>query len=85
MYRLKIKESALRDLTRLPFKVRCQIDDRLKKLTEDPERRDLDIKKMKGNDLYRLRSGDYRILYQKLGRELVILVVAIGDRKEIYR
>ncbi len=85
MYRLKIKESALRDLRKLPYKIRCQIDGRLKKLEEDPERSDLDTKRLKGHDLYRLRSGDYRVIYQKRPEELVILVVAVAHRREVYR
>ena len=85
MYHLKIKESALRDLKKLPFKVRCQIDERLKKLAENPGRMDLDIKKLKGHDLYRLRSGDYRVIYQRQHQELVILVLAVGHRREVYR
>ena len=85
MYRLQIKESALRHLKELPFKIRGQIDARLKKLAENPERMDLDIKKLKGHDLYRLRSGDYRVIYQKKSHELLILVLNIGDRKEVYR
>lgn len=85
MYALKIKKSALRALENLPYKIRCQIHEKLSKLCENPERSDLDIKKLQGFDLYRLRSGDYRIIYQKLKNELVIFVLTIGDRKEVYR
>lgn len=36
-------------------------------------------------DLYRIRVGDYRIVYQINGRELVVLVLSIGHRREVYR
>lgn len=85
MYRLQIKESAQKSLLKLPYRIRCQIDERLRKLAEDPERADLDIKKLKGYALYRLRSGDYRVIYQKQRKELVILVLTVGNRKEVYR
>ena len=41
---------------------------------------------MKGDieDLYRLRVGSYRIIFKRDGKELVILIVRIGHRKEIY-
>ena len=44
------------------------------------------VKKLAGeNDLYRIREGDYRIIYTIEDKELIVLVVKIGDRKEIYR
>jgi mRNA interferase RelE/StbE len=44
------------------------------------------IKKIEGEDqLYRLRMGDYRILYQVKGKVLLVLIVGIGHRREIYR
>jgi len=84
MYKLQIKVSAQKSLLKLPYKVRVQINEKLLKLTENPVRQDLDVKKMKGNDLYRLRSGDYRILYQKQDDILIILIVAVAHRKDVY-
>lgn len=43
------------------------------------------VKKLQGQDNYRLRVGDYRILYLVENADLVILVVAIGHRREVYR
>jgi mRNA interferase RelE/StbE len=37
------------------------------------------------DDLYRVRQGDYRIIYQILDKALVVIVVKIGHRKEVYR
>ncbi|HEY0552599.1 MAG TPA: type II toxin-antitoxin system RelE/ParE family toxin [Verrucomicrobiae bacterium] len=42
-------------------------------------------KKLKGNDLWRIRVSDYRILYQIHDRVLVVLVVSIGHRSDVYR
>jgi mRNA interferase RelE/StbE len=45
-----------------------------------------DLKKLKGmNELYRLRVGDYRVLFEKYDDELKIIVVDIGNRGEIYK
>ena len=44
------------------------------------------IKKLEGEDgLYRLRVGDYRVLYQVQGKVLVVLIVGVGHRREVYR
>lgn len=69
----------------MPYKLRCQIDEKLKKLAENPNRNDLDIIKLQGHDLYRLRSGSYRIIYERQDKELLITVIRIADRKEVYR
>ena len=69
----------------MPFKTRQSIDTKLKKLAENPWRDDLDIKKLKGHDLHRLRVGEYRIIYQMKAKELIVLVLTVGHRKEIYR
>ena len=41
--------------------------------------------KMTGKDLYRVRSGDYRVIYQIQDKALLVLVVKIGHRREVYR
>ncbi len=53
-------------------------------LKENP--RPVDCTKLQGEDeLYRVRVGDYRIVYQIQDRQLIVLVVQIGHRREIYR
>ncbi|MFD6231026.1 type II toxin-antitoxin system RelE/ParE family toxin [Streptomyces sp. NPDC060232] len=55
-------------------------------LGDDPCREDADVKKLTGpSGLYRLRVGSYRIAYQVLDGELVVLVVKVGDRRDVYR
>ena len=58
----------------------------LSRLGDDPYREDADVKKLSGHDrLYRLRVGVYRIAYMIDDGKLVILVVEVGHRREIYR
>ncbi|MFB9637860.1 type II toxin-antitoxin system RelE family toxin [Streptomyces spiralis] len=58
----------------------------LSRLCDDPYREDVDVKKLSGHkDLYRLRVGVYRIAYMIDDGKLVILVVEVGHRREIYR
>ncbi len=55
-------------------------------LGDDPYREDAHIKKLTGpSDLYRLRVGNHRVAYQINDGELVILVVKVGDRRNVYR
>ena len=41
--------------------------------------------KLSGDDKYRIRQGDYRILYELVDAELVVTVVRIGNRRDVYR
>jgi mRNA interferase RelE/StbE len=57
---------------------------RLKTLRDNP--RPQGVKKLVGEEnLYRIREGDYRLIYTIEDKKLIVLVVKIGDRKEIYR
>jgi mRNA interferase RelE/StbE len=52
-------------------------------LEENP--RPVGYKKLKGRDAFRIRSGNYRIIYEIIDDKLIITVVAIGHRKNIYK
>ena len=43
------------------------------------------VEKLSGDDKYRIRQGDYRILYEIVDEELVVTVVRIGNRRDVYR
>ena len=83
-YTVEVAPVAERQLKALPKLIRTQIGRRIDKLADNP--RPHGIEKITGeDDLYRVRTGDYRILYKINDQELLILVVKIGDRKEVYR
>jgi mRNA interferase RelE/StbE len=44
-----------------------------------------DVKKLKGRNAWRIRVGDYRVIYEIHDRELHILVITVGHRREVYR
>ena len=56
---------------------------RLAELETNP--RPTDIKKLKGRKAWRIRVGDYRVIYEIHNRQLQILVITIGHRREVYR
>ena len=83
-YSILLAPPAERQLKSLTESVQKRIVKRLKSLRENP--RPQGAKKLAGeDDLYRVREGDYRIIYTIQDKELIVLVVKIGDRKEVYR
>jgi mRNA interferase RelE/StbE len=81
-YRIELTPKAERDFKSLDGSVRRRIKQRIDSLAENPF--PSGIKKIEGEDeLYRLRVGDYRILYQVKGKILLVLIIGIGHRRDI--
>lgn len=85
-YAFRWRERAVRQLRAIPQPAALTILRALTPLGDDPRREDADVRKLAGYaDRYRLRVGDYRVIYEIVERELIILVVGVGHRREIYR
>ena len=83
-YSIQILPSAERDLAALGKPLRRRVAARIDALAANP--RPSGVKKLQGSaDTWRLRVGDYRVLYEIRDRQLLVLVVKIGHRREIYR
>ena len=83
-YKLRIKKSAVKELETISRKSdRQRIAARIESLAENP--RPPGCKKLSGSDRYRIRQGDFRIVYSVEDDELVVYVITIGDRKSVYR
>ena len=83
-YTILLAPPAERQLKALAPPIQKRLVKRLKTLRDYP--RPHGVKKFAGeDDLYRIREGDYRIIYTIEDKKLIVLVVKIGDRKEIYR
>jgi mRNA interferase RelE/StbE len=83
-YRLLIKPSAVKDIEAIPLKRdRQRVVERISKLAEDP--RPCGSEKISGQDKYRVRQGRYRILYVIADQDLIVQVVKVGHRKDVYR
>lgn len=82
-YKIEIKRSAVKELSRLPQKDLKQIISRIKALADNP--RPLNSKKLCADEKYRIRQGRYRILYQIEDDILIIYVVKVAHRKDVYR
>jgi mRNA interferase RelE/StbE len=85
-YAFRWRERAVRRLRTIPQTAALTILRALTQLGDDPRRPDADIKKLTGyTDRYRLRVGDYRVIYEIADEQLVILIVGVGHRREAYR
>lgn len=83
-YRLFIKTSAAKEIEAIPTKKdRRRVVDRIRSLADEP--RPPGCRKLSGAERYRLRVGRYRILYTIEDDRLVVTVVKVGDRNEVYR
>jgi mRNA interferase RelE/StbE len=82
-YKIFFKKSVQKDFNGIPKKDLKKILDRIEALAEDP--RPPGCEKLTGQQRYRLRQGQYRILYSIQDDELTVWVVKIGHRKDIYR
>jgi mRNA interferase RelE/StbE len=83
-YKVSIKRSAVKEIEAIPQKkerqriIRC-----IGQLADQP--RPPGSKKLSGHNKYRIRQGNYRIIYGIEDKELTIVVVVVGKRKDVYR
>ena len=86
-YRVDLRPSALRELERLPQNVQKRIQAKINNLAVNPLTSG--VKKLQdsplGVNLYRAKAGDYRIVYQIQQDVLVVLIVKIGNRRDVYK
>lgn len=82
-YELLIKPSAAKELEELPAKDRKRVAARILRLGREP--RPAGAEKLSGQDKYRLRQGDYRILYAIDDSSTTVVIVKIGRRRDVYR
>ena len=82
-YRLLVRKSVSKDLKSIPKKDVRHILSAIQSLADDP--RPPGTKKLSGQERYRLRQGNYRILYEIEDDRLIVCVVRVGDRRDVYR
>ena len=82
-YRLLIKPSAVKEIEALPKTDRCRVVARIQKLADDP--RPPGSEKLSGRGQYRVRQGQCRVLYAIVDTDLIVVVVKVGHRRDVYR
>jgi len=85
VYRLKFLDQAIKDLQVIDRPFQKIIKAKLQILAENPRALKNNIIALKGEkDLFRLRTGSYRVIFRKDEQGLIILIVRIGHRKDVY-
>jgi len=82
-YKILIKESAIKELESVPKKSLKQIIERIQSLADDP--RPKGSQKLSAQERYRIRQGDYRIIYSIQDDQTTEHVYIIGHKREVYR
>ena len=82
-YKITVKKSAAKELESIPKKDLRKVVRRIKSLGQEP--RPHQVQKLSHKEQYRVRQGDYRIIYSIDDKNLIIDIVKIGHRREIYR
>jgi len=82
-YKLLIKPSAAKELGALPRKERKRIVTRIQRLVSEP--RPPGAEKLSGQEKYRIRQGDYRVLYLLDDNQTTIVIVKLAHRRDVYR
>ncbi len=81
-YTIVLSKKAQKQLDKLPNRIVEPILTAISSLEENP--RPNGYKKLKGREAYRIRTGDYRIIYSVFDDELIVDVITLGHRKDIY-
>ena len=80
MYSIKWEMRALKEVENLERSIAIRIFNKLETLKENPSA--TDVKKLKGQEMYRMRVGDYRIIFSIVGKDIIIWKVS--HRKNVY-
>jgi mRNA interferase RelE/StbE len=82
-FSVRIEKTALKELKKIDSENQKRIIKLIDSLKEDPYKGKQMVGRYKG--LFRVRSGDYRVVYSVINDELVVLVLTVGHRREVYR
>jgi len=85
MYRIVFTKRAHKALHKMPRDIAQQIRERLDRLATDPYAKHPSVTKLQNRPGSRLRVGDWRVIYEIEDDDLVILVLRVGSRGEVYR
>ncbi len=85
MYKINFTKQAYKSLRRIPRDVVTRIRDKLDQIATDPYVQYTNVTKLQNRPGYRLRVGDWRVIYAVQEDELIILVLKVGSRGDIYR
>ena len=85
-WKVLFQKSAFKEYSKLPKKTQVKINEALEILSINPMSELLAFKKIRGREShYRIRVGDYRVVYTTLNGQLIVRIIRIGHRKDVYK
>jgi mRNA interferase RelE/StbE len=85
VYKINFTKQAYKSLRRVPRDIVGRMRERLDQIAQDPYAPYANVTKLQNRPGYRLRVGDWRVIYDLQDDELVILVLKVGPRGDVYR
>ncbi len=85
MYRLTIRRHAIKVLLKMPEQDSRRVRGDLEKLAEEPDRRDIDVARLRRRSGFRLRVGGWRVIYERDDEAREIRILRIGPRGDVYK
>jgi len=85
VYKINYSKEATKSLLRMPRNMAKLIRIKLEMIAADPYADHPNAKKLQGREGYRLRVGDWRVIYTILNEQLMIIVLKVASRGEVYR
>lgn len=82
-YKILFKKSAVKDLKQLAKADCVRINKKIKQLADNP--RPVGAKKLTGENYFRIRIGNYRVIYSIEDHELIVILIKIAHRKKVYK
>jgi len=85
VYKLVFTKQAVKTLQRMPASIAKTIYQKMEIISQNPFESHSSVTKLQNREGYRLRVGDWRIIYEVQQEKIIVLVLKIGLRKEVYR
>jgi len=85
MYAVEYSKSSQKALRRLPRNLMNRIFNKMENIARNPYSHHNNVKSLKGSPYYRLRVGDWRVIYEIQDDQILIIVLKIASRGEIYK
>jgi mRNA interferase RelE/StbE len=85
VYKIVFTKQAVKSLQRIPRNITDLIREKLAQLAADPFAKHLNVTKLQNRPGYRLRVGDWRVIYEIQKEQLVVMVLKVAPRGEVYR
>jgi len=83
LYKVKLSNKAIKELDIIDFQMVKKLFDRIKNLGDDPK--PVGSIKLKGENAYRIRIGNYRIIYEVIEHSKQVLIYKVAHRKDVYK